>query len=339
MNCPHCSRSLKGWQRRRRRCLYCREKFVFEPRVNELHLHDLKVRRLAGKLSDGGRLHYTVTQLWYAATRTRATRVKTLTSAAGCLSFYAALAGLAAVVGFFSDEPGWVIGYLVVAGLAVVLINVRAAMTRSRERRGGPPPRMIMPLGEFRNEILRKWPEIYHALPNGMIDELRATAPAVARPRIALVCPDRAVLACLAANGVPEAFDMAFTMTLGNVPPHIPVVVVHDASADGCRFAASVRASLPGRAVAVAGLHPRMVLRRPRMLRLRDSSRPRGLAGLGLTKEEHDWLAQGWWSPVAAIGPAQLIAAVSTAAGRALSATDPDHRQAERLGFLTWPAS
>ncbi|MGH3875847.1 MAG: hypothetical protein ACRDSK_02275 [Actinophytocola sp.] len=89
--------------------------------------------------------------------------------------------------------------------------------------------------------------------------------------------------------------------------------------------------------VTVAGLRPRTVLRRRRrFLRLRWPARPRGLDGLELDPEEMEWLTQRWWSPIAAVRPKQLLAAVTKAVERA-GAADPDWRRARRVGFLTWP--
>jgi hypothetical protein len=89
--------------------------------------------------------------------------------------------------------------------------------------------------------------------------------------------------------------------------------------------------------VTVAGLRPRTVLRRRRrFLRLRWPAKSRGLDGLGLDPQEVEWLTQRWWSPIAAVRPKQLLAAVTKAVER-VGAADPDWRRARRVGFLTWP--
>jgi hypothetical protein len=72
--CPHCSADLKRKQRYRRRCSKCRKTFALEPKENSLHLHDLRVRRLAAVLADPLRpeaapLRYTADQLRLAASR------------------------------------------------------------------------------------------------------------------------------------------------------------------------------------------------------------------------------------------------------------------------------
>jgi hypothetical protein len=294
MTCPHCAKSLLYQQRNGRRCAYCGKRFVFEPRLNRLHLHDLKVRRLADKLSDGGRLRYTVTQLWYATARASAAR---RVRSAG------RHAKSAAGLGF-----------------------VRAQHAR-------PPKLVAIPQAEFRDLVLWTWRDVHHTRPAGLVDDA-LEVPQRKQPRLALVCPDRVVLACLQANDVPDAYDMALTASLAHVPPHVPVLVLHDASPDGCRFAARARAELPGRNVTVAGLRPRTVLRRQYFyMRLRWPARPRDLSGLGLDRQELDWLGRRWWSPIAAVPPRRLLAAVAKAVDR----VDIDLRRAQRVGFLTWP--
>lgn len=339
MICPNCSRNLLYKQRGRRKCGYCRQPFAFEPKTSKLKLHDLKVRKLAERLSDQNRLRYTVTQLWYGASRKQLGETKTPMAGCGCFVFVVGMASIGVIAGLGGVDSNNIGGVFLGAGVVVVLAYVLLAVVRGRLRREAEV-RPAVPLGEFRDMILRRWAEVYRGLPASMIDEEMATAPAVANPRIALVCPDRSVLACLGANGVPQTFSMALTMSPAHLPPGVPVVVVHDASAEGCRFAAQVRAAAPGRVVVNAGLRPSAVLRKESMIRLRRKPFPPGeLAGLRLTNTEMAWLAQGWWSPVAAIGPAPLLAAVTKAVQRAQAVADPEHRRAEQVGFLTWPAS
>ncbi len=339
MICPHCARDLRYKQRGRRRCAYCKRHFAFEPKANKLRLHDLKVRKLADRLSDNGRLRYTVTQLWYAVARKQLGVAPAPLSGCGCGLLVLGGASVGTLSLVIRPDSGEVGGLLFGVAAVVVLAYVLLFAVRSRMRREAAI-RPAVPLGEFRDMILRRWAEVYGALPHDLVDEEMATAPAIAQPRVALVCPDRSVLACLGANGAPETLRMMLTMTPERVPPGVPAIVVHDASAAGYRFVARVRAALPGRVVVDAGLRPSVVLRRTPLIRLRQKPfpAPHELAGLSLTHPEAAWLGQGWWSPVAAIGPAPLLAAVTKAAQRAQAVADPEHRRAERVGFLTWPA-
>ena len=148
------------------------------------------------------------------------------------------------------------------------------------------------------------------------------------------------MLNCLAANDVPQARDMLLTDRIEQIPPDLPVIVLHDASLPGLLFADSARAALGPRAV-LAGLAPRTVMASRSPLRLREGAPPpEDLARLrrdSLTQEEIDWLAAGWWSPIAAVPPARLLTAVDRAVEQIGEMSDPDRRRAQAVGFLTWP--
>jgi hypothetical protein len=130
------------------------------------------------------------------------------------------------------------------------------------------------------------------------------------------------------------------TDRIEQIPPDLPVIVLHDASLQGSLFADYARGTLGPRAF-LAGLAPRTVLASRSPLRLReDAPPPEDLARLGrdsLTQEEIDWLAEGWWSPIAAIPPARLLSAVDRAVQQIEEMSDPDRRRAQAVGFLTWP--
>jgi hypothetical protein len=120
------------------------------------------------------------------------------------------------------------------------------------------------------------------------------------------------------------------------------VVLLHDTSVAGYQFAAHARAFLPGRTVVDASTRPSTLKSTRKAFRLREPAPPADtIAALRtariLAEPELDWLAKGWWSPVAAMRPAALIARVETAAER--TTVDPDRRAASAVGFMTWPAS
>jgi hypothetical protein len=337
--CPHCSRDLRYKQRGGRRCSYCRKEFALEPKTNKLGLHDVRVRKLAAKLGDDGRLRYTLPQLWFAAARKQLAVPRSELSGCGCGVVVLGVIAFVVVGGILQYRRDAVVALIVGIAVVVVLANLLLVRARRRMRTN----RVITPpvsLDEFRGLVAGTWARVHGGPPPGLVNENRVAAPVVAGPRLALVCPDRAVLACLIVNGVPETYAMALAGSPAHAPPNVPVIVLHDASLAGCRFAADVRAALPGRQVVVAGLRPSTVIAKPTMVRLKQKVIPRGqLAGLGLTAAEVEWFVQGWWSPIAAIPPKRLLAAVAKAAARAGAAADPDRARAERLGFLSWPAA
>jgi hypothetical protein len=63
MICPHCSATVKHRERSGYRCGHCGRQFVFEPRDHPSRLTDVRVRRAAAWLGEGGRFRYTLGQL------------------------------------------------------------------------------------------------------------------------------------------------------------------------------------------------------------------------------------------------------------------------------------
>lgn len=345
MICPRCKQQLRFNQRSRRRCALCHREFVFEPRRSKFRLHDMRVRRLDEKLSGGGRWRYTTRQLWYAASRkplAEGPKRRLGTGRVGVVlssTFGLVIAGFL-IVGFVRVFIHEILGLgsggsVRDVGLVFVVLIYLLLVFFYVLRRGAQQV-MPIPVGAFRDLVINRWAEVYGRPPPNLVDEQAFTPPRVDRPRVAVVCPDVSVLACLAANGVSNTFDAA--LSTAEVPPNVPVVLLHDASPKGIRFAQRARAALPGRLVVDAGLHVRLVMARPTMLRRREPfwTKKRDLP---VTAAERAWLRWGLWSPIAAIKPAKLVAGVTRAIRRAEVLADPESRQAERIGFLSWPAS
>jgi hypothetical protein len=289
----------------------------------------VKVRKLAEKLG-AGHLHYTETQLRYAASRKKITEPVKPLRGCGCLVFLPAVIGTIVLMSVLQPSGGGA-GAIVATALVIVIgLNVLFAVLRprlARRRTIGPP----ITDTAFR-ELVARWVRIYHRPPPGMVAEQPPVV--VPTPAVALVCPDTSVLTCLGANGVTQAHAMALVATPAAAPPRVPVILLHDASPAGLRFAAAARAALPGRLVVDGGLRPVTAQRRDGVLRLRDHPVPlTELQGLPVTEDEARWLAEGWWAPVGALPPAKLMALVERAAGH----LDPDRARAAKVGFLTWP--
>ncbi|WP_051181422.1 hypothetical protein [Nocardia vinacea] len=334
MICPHCNANLLRKERGGRRCSTCKREFALEPKESPLGLHDIRMRKLAERLGDGRGLRYTLVQLWYAAGRKKVPDVARV--------FKRVRIGLGVaivVVAFFlmvsgAAPPGVVfpLGALVLA-LAIVGIGAARPWFLSRAT-----VRMPVSYDIFRRDVVGRWTPIYGGPPPGSVDEGLVRPPAVDRPRFAVLCPDRSVLACLAANNVSQTWAMALTDRIDQLPLDVPVIVLHDASLPGIALAGKARVALGNRAV-VVGLSPRAVLANASALRLREPQ-PQDTAflhGEPLSAAEIEWLAEGWWSPIAAIPPAKLLMVLERAVERIEDASDPDRRRAREVGFLTWP--
>ncbi|WP_236788545.1 hypothetical protein [Amycolatopsis sp. GM8] len=330
MICPHCGKNLLGRERGGSYCKYCRKQFVFDPKTNKLRLHDIRLRKLAGKLSDGGKARYTTTQLWYSASRKALESPESSVSGCGCLLVVAGVASVILTVVAHID-PRILYGVLAVLVALGIYVIARQLLHRGET---------VIPMSKetFREEVGRKWQRVYAGLPPGLlVHEQRVAIPRPQRAELALLCADESVVACLAANGVLEARNMITAGSVEALPPDIPVVIVHDANPTGIRFADRALMELGGRPVAVAGLRPRNAMRAKGIVKLRTKERGRvtGLSHYDLHQSEQTWLGDGYWAPVAAVPPARLIAMVNRAADRLTRA----ERKAEQLGFLTWPAA
>ncbi|MEV5836525.1 hypothetical protein [Nocardia sp. NPDC052112] len=334
MICPHCNANLLRKQRGGRRCSACKREFALEPKESPLGLHDIRVRKLAERLGDGRGLRYTLMQLWYAAGRKKVPDEQRVFKRVR-IGVGVALVVVAIFLMASGAAPAGVVIALGAPVLVLAIVGMGAARPWFLRRATVPMP---VSYSTFRRDVVGRWTPIYAGLPPGAVDEGQVLPPPVDRPRFAALCPDRSVLACLVANNVSQTWAMALSDRIDQLPPDVPVIVLHDASLRGIALAGRARAALGSRAV-VAGLSPRAVLANASALRLRES-RPDDIAFLRaepLSEAEIEWLADGWWSPLAAVPPAKLLTALQRAVERIEDAGDPDRRRAREVGFLTWP--
>ncbi|BBZ01651.1 hypothetical protein MCHIJ_10880 [Mycolicibacterium chitae] len=296
------------------------------------------MRALSDRLRDGRDLRYTLTQFRYAAARRRLPELNRVANWALTIWCGVLLWGtfiLALVSG---------LAVLTVIGIGVALLVGGIALNLAARPVLRRLTTVRMPLTAERlvTDVLEPWQKVYQQWPPGMIDEDQVPIPMPASPRYALVCPNRSVLACLAANGVPAAYDMALLEDPRQVPAGLPVLVLHNASLPGLALARDARQWFGPRA-RVLGIAPKMVMDNEGAIRLRERPTRRAdrafLAGEPVSEREVRWLAAGWWSPVAAMPPAALLRAVSRAVERIDAQWDPERAQARRVGFLSWPAA
>lgn len=370
MKCPNCSTELKYTERPNKTCSKCKQPFALEPRDTPLVLSDLRMRGISERASAQGTRFYTLPQLWYYASRKpleQATRTMSSGGVAGMIA--ATLTTL--LCGGLSGGVTTGITNSVLAGLIVGLLMVAAILfvtLRSRRSVAAPMP---ITLDLFRAKVLDPWVQRYQTLPQGLVPDeqlarLRAYQPPPDATRAVLASPERAMLDCLRANGVPERLGLAL-LEIGARPTAaeervivllrersaLPLLLLHDASAHGCLLARTLPVALglpASRRVIDLGLRPRTVLRQKLLVTRGDA--PKELLGMlerqaanggGLAREEIDWLRRSATSPVAALAPGQLLNLVTRAVERATSAThqpDPEAQaqaEARGVGFMSWP--
>jgi hypothetical protein len=334
MICPHCNRNVKRKERTDRKCGSCHKRFALEPKENVLNLHDVRMMKLATQLGNNGGYRYTTTQLWYSAAR-KALR-KTGRFPIGGFMFALIAVPVLGVLGGVLDAPFlWAIAAVLTLGWLIYL-TVRIAR---RNRRVIQPP---MTHRDFVTKALDEWRRTYGGDVPGVVreDMVRIDKPP-AQPSLAVLCPDHAALVGLYANDVPRRHNVALASRPDQVPPGVPVVLLHDVSVPGYRFAADARAALGGRVVGDLTPRPSATKAAKAAVRLRYHAPPpdvlRWLRASNLLAEaDVEWLARGWWSPVAALRPSALVGRVAAAVQRS---GDPDRRAAAAVGFLTWPGA
>ncbi|SCF86502.1 hypothetical protein [Streptomyces sp. Ncost-T10-10d] len=368
MICPGCAASLTGKERTGRVCARCGKRFALDPAVHGTGMHDIRIRGIAERATDHGRLKITLTQLWYLSrTHNYAWAEQDPQGVPTGIRWLVALPVAVALLlcAVLTDNvPALVTG----AGGCAVLVVASAL----RHRPGRPPRSQIIPSEEtFRQLMTGAWSTAYGRLPKGVVDDARpvprrrsasrsrASAPS-SRPTAVILCTDRVAALFLTANDIPgrlgavllEAAGTEETAGRSDIVAEalkelakyrsaLPVVVLHDADPLGVLLAPLIRAAQPDRVVVDAGLPvsaargKQGVVRLARHDRFADAEQLRTVAGL--SGADAEWLADGFWSPIAAVPPRLLESIVVRAVERALAAPLPGPRDAHTNGFLTWP--
>ncbi|MGW0035522.1 hypothetical protein [Gordonia sp. NPDC003376] len=308
------------------------------------NLHDVRLRKLSAKLRTDDDLTFTYTQLVYAAARGRLPRLGAgwSRSALGwTIAVFVVVDVLTvASAAFLTSRGGDIAGMLpviiacgVVAIIASVVVNVVRRPAALRKARVGVD---VAP-ADVVAEVERYWKAVYRESVPGAVNDDIAALPACPNPKVAVVCPSRSVLVCLAANGFADRYAMALVHRPEDAPSDLPILLLHDASPAGTALAEHARSRF-GPRVRDVGLAPRMVMDSEKALILHEPALSAAeVAALpsGLSERERDWLAYGWWSPIAAVPPRKLLSAVE----RALAPSRAGEQTAHGVGFLTWPAA
>ena len=375
MTCPHCAASLTWKERawRPRSCRVCKKKFAFEPRASPLRLTDVRFRKVAERLGTEGR-RFTIAQLRTVLSAKAAPPAGGV--AGGCLiafCFAGALVGFALLghptLGDFDKKfaanaaPVFLGAGLLLSALHFLLRP--KSMTDER----------------FRIKVLNRWRAVHGDLPKGLVDQgFLAALPAEARPRDNLagviVCPERGVLDCLLANDVPRSLRLGLlpasapadewetsVLALLQRFPSLPVLLLHDASAEGVFLARDLPRLLgldAAHRIYDLGLNPKKSIVKnrkvhhhpvPRNTLFRLNCEPVGVDVAGsrpirrgraqVLPEEMAWLMAGNCAPILAVPPASLIKRLKFALGKLASmrkAARPEGDAAAATGFMSWPS-
>ncbi len=370
MKCPHCLAELKYVDRPKRTCSHCRRQFALEPRENKLKLSDLKLRGLAEWLSCKGAYRYTAAHLVHAAIRQWLKPSYDLQysfphqmSFFGCilmvilliLVFCLLIPILLMHIGAPFAELFIAFSYLIAGVLACILLLL------TQEARYTDPKSF-----QFETLYVEPWQAIHGPLP-GLIDRNEIgllwqnyNDIPIEATRAFVVSPVEDVLDCLLANELPQRLclvlinlcrsDVESQIALVRQHPHIPILVIHDASIAGCLLPSQLPQQwqlTPSHRVIDLGLHPTDVkLRRlpwrrgpidKSTLELLHQAQSTGASTF--SDDDMKWFAAGSMSSVLFLPPAQLIRRVAqTVAQYGPPELDPKAAaQARTIGFMTWP--
>jgi len=333
-------------------------------------------RKILEQLTRGGRWYYTLDQLRHRAGR-KVARAQSF-DVKGCLPFIFVITFLACMAGtILTQNPfnGLLVGFI-----ALVLI-VLLTLLRYRV-----PTRYELPMGLslFNVDVVERWRRIYGSAPPNLLDldtikRLDDTTPPPAHVRAVVACPERDVLDCLRANQAPQKLNIQlvptqepFTPTQQATierlqrEPDLPLLLLHDASPEGCLLPHTIIQALGLRAhhtILDLGLRPAHAIEK-KMLHLGRKPDKQALAllekhqtqekspaaddyyhGLALSKKEVKWLKRGYYTPILDVTPVRLIKLVFDAlqqvaprSATSQPAVDPEEqaqRQAKAVGFMS----
>jgi hypothetical protein len=334
MICPHCQTNLKYKERGSQTCGSCRKRFAVEPKDNPIRLHDMKLIRLSQQLGGNGAYRYTVNQLYFNASR-KAVRDKT-GFPVGALVLTTIIAVVLAVVATAGDVPALFIPVsLFVIGLMLYLVY---RVTTRRTRTIDPP----MNRTSFHTVAVDGWRKTYGQDLAGLVrdQDLHSLPRQHPTPVLVVLAPSRSAIAPLRVNDVTNRYRVTLAYAFEEVPPDVPVALLHDISVDGYRFAGQARTTFGQRVVADLTPRPKAARTARAALKLRQPWPAVDVVGWLrasrlLDNDEVDWLAKGWWTPIESVRPSNLVKRVAAAANRN---TDPDQWAAAAIGFMSWPS-
>lgn len=370
MKCPHCLAELRYKERPDRKCPKCQGQFALEPRDNVLEMSDLRLRGLADRLSIQGIYRYTVLQLGYTAAWKKIKKETGEQISLRSSITVTVISGVILVAGMLGGhffEPAIICSFVAMFGFIGLMIFGTSSIRLYNQSLNPPLHRFLPLLASFEEQFVVPWERFYGTLPGRLtaqeIAALRQLQLPLSEVRAVLACPVDDILDCLRANGLPKSLGLALInperptdadeaiIALLRSHPQIPLLLVHDASVDGCLLPAL----LPARwglashhRIVDLGLSPRQAqkLRLPWMRKEVPKElinllerRAQKQNGLPLTPEEIEWLRNGFVTSVLFIAPARLVDVVARAVERLTPKriVDPE-AQAQAVGFMTWPS-
>lgn len=333
MKCIHCGKVSRLRERADGRCPGCGHRFAFDPEARPAAGTDAEFQDAIDRVSDGGRLRFTIRQLWLAVNGKSTIPPPPRSSESYTVPFAVVLALPGAVMAMLPDMGGMVM-MAIVGGAAGAALGWGAFRTEVERYADRIRPRL--PFEVFLGGQLRWWREVHGDIP-GLLNPGDTDA-AAEPPQVPgdMAAWDRAVVTdrwgmarMLVANGFHLEHECAVLSRDGYPAgiadtikealrrnPRLTVFALHDASPEGCQLPLDLREPewFPDPAVRVVdlGMRPETVMRfklpwipgKP----VPGWTLPPRLAHL-LAYDDQRWLAAGNVYELAALSPAQLMRA------------------------------
>lgn len=320
MICPRCGQDIKYKERSNNQCSKCYKDFAFEPKTHPLLITDKYFLKVTEKLSDYGKLFYTPQQLQTALSRKKLSTKGTMI----VIVILAVISSILIAIFFYPlllfVIPFWIIAILVQLFYFGKFVSL---------------PQTI---NEFEDSVIHRWKSVYGDFPKKLIMEKPSRSYASLNLRGILFCETEDTANFIIANQLNIKFGLTVVSDLNSkLPDNLPIYVLHDATSEGIELLEKIKTHFGNqRKVIDLGLKPSSVMN-SKMMKFRE--RNYGKTDFSsLNQAERDWLKKGFYTPLSAMRPTQLIQYLTKQFERKdkqLLADNPE-KQAQAIGFMTW---
>lgn len=320
MICPRCGADIKYKERSNNICSSCKKEFAFEPKTHPLLITDKYFSKVVEKLSDNGKLFYTPQQLMFALSRKKIRSKATMVVIIVLAIVTSIIAGAIFFPLLIFVVPFWLLVILAQLFYFGKFVS---------------PPQS---LHEFEGSVINRWKSVYGDFPNKLITGKPNHTFASLNLRGILFCQTEEMANFIIANQLNIKFGLNVVSDLNSrLPDKLPIFVLHDASSEGAGLFERVKAHFGNqRRVIDLGLRPIWAMRSKAMKFCEQNYADNNFSSL--TADEKSWLKKGYYTPLLALRPDQLIKYLSKRfekSGKKTTAENPE-KAAQAIGFMTW---
>jgi hypothetical protein len=344
MICPHCKADIKYRERNYNTCSNCNKEFAFEPKTHPLNITDKYFSNVVEKLSNNGKLFYTLEQLQFAVSR------KKMKSGLGIVGYFilaiiTTVISLTTCLALLPKKPEKSIAteFDIAIGLFLLLIPVVIFFSWIififRKIRHNTT-HFLLPQTqfEFKDTVIYRWKGVYGNFPKNLIIEKPQSVSHNYNLRGILFCENQDTADFFIANQLNIRFGLAiFTDLHSQIQANLPIYVLHDASSEGYTFLEKVKQTFGNQKQIIdMGFRPNSVMN-SNLIKFRQPNNTNNNFS-GLNPAEIQWLKDGYYAPLFVLRPVKLIQYLGKKFGRTAKqiAVETPEKQAQAIGFMTW---